>query len=161
MELREPEVTDLETIEKREGFQSIEPVKRPDYWGVDLDWAKRPGVPMLAQNPKPMANAEIDIVQQQGTSAVPMHGRPNKTMPKVFGTATPMKGLSGVVRRAAYSMPDHKPQHWLLKLFADRVDSFEYHAVKYGKFILPVVAVGVAMKVFGEKKTDRFIPVGT
>lgn len=135
----EPRVTDVETIEKTEAYQSLEPVKRPTYWGVDLDMARRPGVPSH-RVPQMMPNARWPITRQQGESSAFMHGRPNKTFPPVFSTAMPAKGLSCLVRKAAASMPDHKPAHWLLKLLGDRVELWTYRAKKYGPIALPAMA---------------------
>lgn len=132
---RMPEVTTKEHIERTAGYQSLEPVTRPPYWGVDLDWGRRPGVPMESQEPRPMANARLNPDQQEGEPAAPLHGRPNKPMPKVFGTATPLHGMAGAIRRYAYTLPDHNPRHWLTKLFADRVESWGYHGRKYLPFI--------------------------
>jgi len=136
-----PEVTTPEVIQRRSGYQSMQPVRRPEYWGVDLDPARRPGVPMERTNPEPMLNTRFPPERQPGTPAVPMHGRSNKTMPPVFGTSVPLRGLSGAIRRLAYSYPDHYPKHWLLKLLGDRVDSWEYHAKKYLPFALPLAGL--------------------
>ncbi len=134
-----PEVTTPETIQRRSGYQSMQPVLRPDYWGVDLEPSRRPGVPMM-RDPQPWPNTRFPPEPQRGESAVPMHGRPNKTMPPVFGTSVPLRGLSGVVRRLAYRLPDHYPSHWLLMLLGDRVDSWSYHARRYLPFALPLAA---------------------
>lgn len=145
MNNREPEIRTQAEILEREGFAATTPVTRPSYWGVDLDMARRPGVPM-ERAPQPFPNTQFPIERQPGQSAVPMHGRPNKTMPPVFGTSTPMHGLSGMIRRAAYSLPDHKPTHWLMKMFADRVDSMGYRAKKLLPVVLPLAAVAWWMK---------------
>ncbi len=157
---REPEVTDLKTIQRREGYQSLEPVRRPSWWGVDLDHSRRPGVPSHGTTPAPMQNASFPIERQPGVPASPMHGRTNKRMPPVFGTAQPLHGLAGAIKKRAYAMPDHYPTHWLLKLLGDRVDSFTYNARKYLPFTLPLA--GVAL-LFGlnrseSKRRARYVP---
>jgi hypothetical protein len=43
----------------------------------------------------------------------------------VFGTAQPPRGLSGLVRRAAYRIPEHKAARWLLLMLGDRIDVWE------------------------------------
>jgi hypothetical protein len=134
-----PEVSTPETIQRRSGYQSMQPVLRPDYWGVDLEPSHRPGVPMM-RDPQPWPHSRFPPEPQRGPSAVPMHGRPNKTMPPVFGTSTPLRGLSGVVRKLAYRLPDHYPSHWLLMLLGDRVDSWSYHARRYLPIALPLAA---------------------
>lgn len=142
-----PEVTTQETIERRSGYQALERPERPSWWGVDLDPARRPGVPSHATPPRPLANARWPVERQQGVPASPLHGRPNKRMPPVFGTAVPPKGLSGAIRNFAARWPDHKPTYWLLKLFSDRVDSFEYHSRKYLPLALPLVALAVVIRL--------------
>lgn len=135
-----PIVTNLETIERREGYQSLEPVRRPSYWGVDLADERRPGVMGLRAEPQPLPNARLHPSRQPGVPASPMHGRTNKQMPPVFGTTLPLQGVSGAIKRYAYSMPDHYPMHWLLMLLGDRVESFGYHAKKYAPLVVPLFA---------------------
>lgn len=162
---RTPQVTTPEMIQRREGYQSMQPVRRPEYWGVDLDRARRPGVPGHIENPQPMANARFPIERQPGMPASPMHGRPNKTMPPVFGTSTPLRGVSGAIRKLAYSYPDHYPKHWLLKLLGDKVDSWEYHAKKYLPFALPLAGLAfiVSSKMSesrgGGRRMPRSLPI--
>ncbi|MFP2905015.1 hypothetical protein ACLESD_08165 [Pyxidicoccus sp. 3LFB2] len=140
MNHRTPEVTSPETIQRRSGFQSMQPVTRPPWWGVDLDHSRRPGVPSHRE-PQPFPNTRFPLERQPGVPASPMHGRTNKQMPPVFGTSTPLRGLSGAIRRFAYSKPDHYPSHWLLKLLGDKVDSLEYRAKKVLPFALPLAGL--------------------
>ncbi|WP_395803613.1 hypothetical protein [Archangium minus] len=135
-----PEVTTPETIQRRSGYQSLQPVMRPDYWGVDLDPSRRPGVPMMQENPQPFPNTRYPPERQPGEPASPLHGRPNKQMPPVFGTSVPLRGLSGAIRKLAYSYPDHYPRHWLLMMLGDRVDSWSYNARRYLPVALPIAA---------------------
>jgi hypothetical protein len=136
-----PELSTPETIQKRSGYQSMQPVKRPEYWGVDLDPSRRPGVPMMRE-PQPWPNTRFPPERQPGEPTVPKHGRPNKPMPPVFGTAVPLKGLSGAIRKLAYSYPDHYPNHWLLKMLGDRVDSWSHRARRLLPVVVPFAVVG-------------------
>jgi len=136
-----PELSTPETIQKRSGYQSMQPVKRPEYWGVDLDPSRRPGVPM-EREPRPWPNTRFPPERQPGEPAAPMHGRPNKTMPPVFGTSTPLKGVSGAVRKFAYSLPDHYPSHWLLMMLGDRVDSWGTRVRRALPVVLPFAVLG-------------------
>jgi hypothetical protein len=46
----------------------------------------------------------------------------------VFGTSTPPKGLSGVMRKYSYARySEGRAAHWLILLAADRVDAIESH----------------------------------
>ncbi|RKG82685.1 hypothetical protein D7W79_01990 [Corallococcus exercitus] len=146
----QPKLATQQEVERHSAYQAMQRSERPSYWGVDLDPARRPGVPMMKE-PRPMPNARFPPEPQQGPSAVPMHGRPNKQMPPVFGTATPLHGVSGLIRRAAYRKPDHYPSHWLLKMFADRVDSWGYHTGKVLKVVGPVAVVALLVGMARER----------
>ncbi len=73
-------------------------------WGVDRDPQSRPGYPLEQEH-----QIGFDTVQ----------GQPPYT------TTIPLKGLSGVLRKAAYKVPDWKPRRWAMLLLADRVDVLE------------------------------------
>lgn len=90
--------------------------------GYDLDPSRRPGVPR-ERDPRPWPNARFPPARQQGEPSVSIHGRPGKPMPPVFGTAVPLRGVSGAIRKAAYGYPDHYMRHWMMLMAADRVDS--------------------------------------
>lgn len=140
-----PRVTSLQEVYRRPAYQALEPVERPAWWGVDRDVARRPGVPMMRE-PAPWPNSRYPIEPMRVPSPVPKHGRPNKPMPPVYGTSVGLKGVSGIIRRIAYRYPDHKPRHWLLKMFADRVDSWGTHLRRYGPLVLPLVVLGFVGK---------------
>jgi hypothetical protein len=113
---------------------------RPPVEAVDLDRANRPGVPK-ERPPQPWPNSRLEIEGMSAEPAVPSHGRPGKTMPPVYGTSVPPRGLSGAIRRAAYERPDHDVNHWTLLLLADRVDAWSGRARK----LLWIAATGVAL----------------
>jgi hypothetical protein len=73
-------------------------------WGVDRDPQNRPGYPLEQER-----RIGFDTVQ----------GVPPYT------TTVPLKGLSGLIRQAAYKLPDWKPRRWMMLLMADRVDMLE------------------------------------
>lgn len=88
--------------------------------GTDLSPESRPGVPMHAdphatgERPAPQAGGERHLRRAGLEAATP-----------VFGTAQPPRGASGLIRRAAYRIPEHYARHWLLLMLADRVDVVE------------------------------------
>jgi hypothetical protein len=49
----------------------------------------------------------------------------HKGLTPVFGTSCPPKGLSGKIRELAFKFSEGKKSHWILLLFADRVDEIE------------------------------------
>jgi hypothetical protein len=87
-------------------------------WGVDKSDTQRPGVPM-----------ERPALARKAPSGI-----------AVRSSALPPRGVSGLIRRAAYRYPEHKPRRWLLLMFADRVDVLEHG---YGRYLL-LFGVGLA-----------------
>ncbi|MCP3138750.1 hypothetical protein [Pyxidicoccus xibeiensis] len=103
--------------------------------GADLEPSSRPGVPMETAA-QPLAGARAPITPQHSDVPVFKHaGR--KQMPPVYGTAQPPKGLSGLLRKTAYSYPDHLPRHWMVLLLADRVDVWEHRLRRSLRWSLP------------------------
>lgn len=94
-------------------------------WGVDGDPRKRPGVPMLLE-PEPREGAHWEQPERQPEPDVPVLKRVElDELTPAFGTAVPPKGVSGMLRRMAYGVPEHKVRHVALLLLADRVDVME------------------------------------
>lgn len=95
-------------------------------WGADLDPADRPSCPREVFDPT-ATGAHWDVpVDQPGGAARERsveHGR----LTPVFGTAQPLRGLAGPIRRYAYARhSEGKAAHWLLLMAADRVDVLEH-----------------------------------
>ena len=57
----------------------------------------------------------------------------------MFGTAEPLRGVSGAMRRAAYRLPEHRTARWMLLLAGDRVDVLE-HRLARGLWLVPAAA---------------------
>jgi hypothetical protein len=110
--------------------------------GVDSDPSRRPGVPRM-HAPRALPNTRYPPERQQSDVTVFLHGRPHKTFPPVFGTAVPPRGVSGLVRKAAYRYPDHYMRHWTMLLFADRVDLWERRLRTVLRVALPGLALAV------------------
>ncbi|HEU5077458.1 MAG TPA: hypothetical protein VFU02_24870 [Polyangiaceae bacterium] len=90
---------------------------------IDADKARRPGNPM-EREPAPIANAHWLEPDQQ--PAVPgLLIDPNRKLTATFGTQHPPRGLSGVLRRAAYRMPDYRAKRWAMLILADRIEALE------------------------------------
>ena len=61
----------------------------------------------------------------------------------VFGTSCPPRLLSGTLRRLAYKIPEHRAEHWMTLLLADRVDVWEHRPVR-----LALLVAGLAYLAF-------------
>ncbi len=103
----------------------------------DATRESRPGVPRL-QRPVPDPGAHWRRPEQQrGAALLGRSGLRGAT--PVFGTAQPVRGLSGLVRRAAYRIPEHRPARWGLLLLGDRIDVLE-HRLARGWWLVPAAA---------------------
>jgi hypothetical protein len=94
-------------------------------WGVDLDPADRPSVPMLKFQEN-FTGAHWEFPERQPETWPRERSIEHKFLTPVFGTACPPHGLSGAIRRYAYKKySEGRAAHWLLLMAADRVDSME------------------------------------
>ncbi|HEY0023444.1 MAG TPA: hypothetical protein VGB24_11055 [Longimicrobium sp.] len=93
-------------------------------WGVDLNYDERTAVPMEDFDPG-ATGAHWDFPERQPEKwpreMSPEHGM----LPPVFGTACPPKGISGAIRKYAYTLGEGKTSHWMLLMAADRIDVIE------------------------------------
>jgi hypothetical protein len=90
----------------------------------------------MRTDPQPFPNTRFPPQRQAGEPAVPKHNRPNKPFPPVFGTSTPLKGVSGAVRRATYRLPDHYRGIGFFLMLGDRIESWGKRATR----VLPALA---------------------
>jgi hypothetical protein len=111
-------------------------------WGADLDPADRPSVPResLAWRPE---GASAGLPEQQPHGEGRERSIEHADLTPVFGTAQPLKGLSGAVRRLAYARwSEARAAHWLVLIAADRIDVLEH-----GLRSAPLVATGLRTEV--------------
>lgn len=126
---------------------------------VDADPADRPGVPMELETPRPAGHAHWSEPEQQDDPGDVLKRKGLEQLTPVFGTAVPPRGLSGLMRRAAYGIPEHFTSHWFALLLADRVDVMEDRARRAAPFVVPAVAVaGLAYFVLRSKKKKKKTP---
>ncbi|MGD8193149.1 hypothetical protein ACEXQB_001490 [Herbiconiux sp. P18] len=96
-------------------------------WGVDLDPADRPAWPKERFDPGASGAHWVYPDEQQpreGREKSIEHGQ----LTPVFGTAQPLHGLSGAIRRVAYDrFSEARTAHWLLLIAGDRVESTGAH----------------------------------
>jgi hypothetical protein len=95
-------------------------------WGADLDPAVRPAYPKERTPPR-FINVHWDELEHQhahrGVQVFHSTERPGLT--PVFGTAQPPTGVSGMIRAGAFHFSENDIRHWLMLLFADRVNMVE------------------------------------
>lgn len=90
-----------------------------------IDPENDPTYPMRHRENEDTKSYDWDRPTQQRSVEEVMHSieRPNLTA--VYGTVTPPRGLSGVIRRLAFKDSENSYLHWLPLLMADRVDVIE------------------------------------
>ena len=110
-------------------------------WGADAPLENRPGVPEELDPPHPFGNMSLGAPAQQtrGEPSVKSTWRP---LTPVYSSAVPPRGLSGLIRKAAYRLPDYKARRWMLLLLADRIDVIE-HNVRPAALIVGALALGL------------------
>lgn len=100
-------------------------------WGADLDPRDRPSVPREVFDPQ-ASNAHWHRPESQEGSENREHSIEHSGFPSVFGTAVPLRGLSGATRRMAYRRySEARAAHWLLLLLGDRIDAIESHVLSF------------------------------
>lgn len=93
-------------------------------WGADLDRKNRPAVPMERTPPR-FVPPPVDKLPQQPQTVEVLVSTERPGITPIFGTKQPPKGLSGMIRRAAFRWSENDMRHWLLLLAADRVNVVE------------------------------------
>lgn len=129
-------------------------------WGADLDPRDRPSVPKL-QDPATMRGTVPpgELVERQPERRPRERSVEHQFLTPVFGTGQPPKGLSGVMRKAAYARwSEARAAHWLLLMAADRVDTLESVAASFVTLRPdnPVTETGVLAEVRAHGLRSRF-----
>jgi hypothetical protein len=97
-------------------------------WGADLDPADRPAFPR--EQPGIVTGAHWDLPEQQPDVFGREKSVEHMRLTPVFGTAQPLKGAAGAIRRYAYAKySEGQTAHWLLLVVGDRVDAMTAHAI--------------------------------
>jgi hypothetical protein len=111
-------------------------------WGADLDPADRPSYPKL-QDPAE-TGAHWDFPDRQPGSGTRERSIEHAFVTPAFGTAQPLHGVSGAIRRLAYErFSEGRTAHWLLLIVGDRVDAWGSHLRSFASPRPDVPATGV------------------
>lgn len=93
-------------------------------WGADLDHANRPAYPMERMPARLEGDHSHPPVQQPRTVEI-LQSIERPSITPLFGTPNPPSGISGILRRAAFKYSESDLRHWMILLFADRVNMVE------------------------------------
>jgi len=130
-------------------------------WGVDLNPEDRPSYPKERFED---TGAHWDFPERQPERRPREKSTEHKFLTPVFGTAQPLRGMSGAIRRYAYTFSEGRTAHWLLLMAADRVDVLEsrVEAASKGQPDNPITESGVLREFkngafrtrFGQHRAD-------
>jgi hypothetical protein len=96
-------------------------------WGADLAPADRPSHPKLKYDPQG-TGAHWRFPERQPGAEGRERSIEHAFVTPVFGTAQPLHGASGAIRRLAYRrFSEGRNAHWLLLIAGDRVDAWGAH----------------------------------
>jgi hypothetical protein len=93
-------------------------------WGSDLDRANRPAVPRERRPPR-LEGVVAHEIEPQAVHQEVFHSAERPGLTPLFGTSVPPSGVSGRLRKVAFGYSENDLRHWLLLLFADRVNVVE------------------------------------
>ena len=96
-------------------------------WGADLDPADRPSFPKERFDPG-ATGAHWEEPERQGNDPRRERSIEHAQLTPVYGTAQPLHGVSGAIRRFAYARySEGRAAHWLLLVLGDRVEATGAH----------------------------------
>jgi hypothetical protein len=94
-------------------------------WGVDSDTENDPTYPIRDQSKDDGLTRNWDRPPIQRPGVEILQSIEHIRQPAVVGTSTPPRGVSGLMRRAAFRWSESNWIHWLMLMGADRVDVVE------------------------------------
>ena len=128
-------------------------------WGADLDPKDRPAVPQLQFHEDLTGAHWGEFPDRQEEKWPRERSIEHEMLTPVFGTSTPPKGLSGVLRKYAYTRhSEAKAAHWLILIAADRVDAWEEHLRSFASLRPdnPITQTGIRSELTHHGLASRF-----
>jgi hypothetical protein len=153
--MTEPDIPSAYVRDKRTAPPSREELRaRIPGWGADLDPADRPSYPKL-QYPAD-TGARWDFPDRQPGSQGRERSIEHAFVTPAFGTAQPLHGLSGAIRRFAYErFSEGRNAHWLLLIAGDRVDAWGSHLRSFASTRPDVPATGLRTELSSDGVGSR------
>jgi hypothetical protein len=94
-------------------------------WGCDANPDNDPTYPMKHATGADYHRLNYPRVVQQPVNVEVLHSNERPGITRVFGTSTPPKGLSGMLRRYAFKFSEGSSGHWMTLILADRIGVVE------------------------------------
>jgi hypothetical protein len=153
--MTEPDVPSAYVRDKRTPPPSREELRaRIPGWGADLDPADRPSYPKL-QYPSD-TGAHWHFPERQPGAEGRERSIEHAFVTPAFGTAQPLHGVSGAIRRLAYQrFSEGRLAHWMLLIAGDRVDAWGSHLRSFVSGRPDVPATGLRGELTGNGLRSR------
>ncbi len=94
-------------------------------WGIDANPQNNPTYPIKHYTGADHDRLNYDRAPQQPQSLEVLRSNERPAMTRVFGTSVPPSGLSGVLRRYAFTFSEGSAAHWMTLILADRINVVE------------------------------------
>jgi hypothetical protein len=148
--MTDPDIPSAYVRDKRAPRETPEQLRaRIPGWGADLDPADRPSHPKLNYAPD-RTGAHWDFPERQPERGPRERSIEHAFVTPVFGTAQPLRGVSGAVRRLAYRrFSEGRLAHWLLLIVGDRIDAWGSHLRSFASGRPDVPASGLRGELSG------------
>jgi hypothetical protein len=148
--MTDPDIPSAYVRDKRTPRETREQLRaRIPGWGADLDPADRPSHPRLHYTPD-TTGAHWAFPERQPEKEPRERSIEHAFVTPVFGTAQPLKGVSGAVRRLAYRrFSEGRLAHWLLLIVGDRIDAWGSHLRAFASGRPDVPASGLRGELTG------------
>lgn len=91
-------------------------------WGVDADPDNDPTYPIKDRNNGEHSGYSWRRPDQQSVDVEVLHSNERPNVSAAFGDTLPPSGLSGLIRRKAFTYSEDAYMHWLPLIVADRID---------------------------------------
>ena len=115
-------------------------------WAVDADPENDPTYPYRDRSRDEGLMRNWAKPTQQRSEVEILQSIEHEERPAVFGTATPPRGLSGMVRRAAFGYSESHWFHWLMLMGADRIDVVEGIVEDIARLKIPNIPAEMGIK---------------
>ena len=125
-------------------------------WAADADSKNEPTYPMKNYTGDDHARLNYERPPQQEKTAEILQSTEHLRTPAVFGTNEPPSGLSGVLRKQAFTYSENMLRHWLLLLLADRVNTMEGLLSDFSKAKVPNIWKEKGLDALWEHDKKKF-----
>jgi hypothetical protein len=126
-------------------------------WGVDADPENDPTYPQRDRSADQGLTKDWARPTQQESDVEVLQSIEHIRRPAVFGTSSPPRGLSGILRRFAFRWSESNWIHWLLLMGADRINVVEGVVEDIGSAQLPNVPAEMGARAEWQHNKKGFV----